>query len=248
MQSKSVVFPESIQKLKLLQLALCLLASLLAVELSVGIFSHSLALLADAGHVLGDMGAIALALLVVWISRQAGQGWIKYYRLEAIAAFINSISLLGVAGWTTWEAIIRLNSPNDGILGLPMLIAAIFGLVINSINAVYLHSCSHNDLNVRSAFLHLLADVIGSVGAICAAIAVTWLGWNWADGVVSIVVAGIVTFFALSLMIQSIKSWRGLNHFDKSVNCDCLLSQNQLNHDQILFPSLQESINRNLHT
>jgi len=243
MQYKSELHQESAQKLKLLQLALCLLSSLLAVELSVGIFSHSLALLADAEHVFADMGAIALALLVVWLSRQSFKEypWIKYYRLEAIAAFINGTSLLAVAGWTIREAIIRLNSPSDEILGLPMLVAGVFGLVINGINALFLHSCSHNDLNVRSAFLHLMADVIGSVGAIFAAIAVTWLGWNWADGAVSILVAVIVTFLAVTLIVQSLKNWNNdMNHLHNSLKiCNC-----QLSPDQILFPSLQESINR----
>lgn len=247
MQSKSELSQESAQKLKLLQLTLCLLGGLLAVELSVGIFSHSLALLADAEHVFADMGAIALALLVVWLSRQSFNEypWFKHYRLEAIAAFINGASLLAVAGWTIWEAVIRLNSPSNEILGLPMLVAAAFGLVINSINAVFLHNCSHNDLNVKSAFLHLLADVIGSIGAIFAAIAVTWLGWNWADGAVSIAVAVIVTFFALSLISQSLKNWHDdLHSLGNSPQiCNC-----QLSHDQILFPSLQESINRNTHS
>jgi cobalt-zinc-cadmium efflux system protein len=241
MQSKSELPHESAQKLKLLQLALCLLGSLLAVELSVGIFSHSLALLADAEHVFADMGAISIALLVIWLSGQSFKEypWIKYYRLEAIAAFINGTGLLAVAGWTIWEAIIRLNSASDQILGLPMLVAAGFGLIINSINALFLHSCSHNDLNVRAAFLHLLADVIGSIGAIFAAIAVTWLGWNWADGAVSILVAVIVTFFAITLIGQSLKNWNNNLH-NSLQTCNCPLS-----HDQTLFPSLQESINRN---
>ncbi|AFY75310.1 cation diffusion facilitator family transporter [Synechococcus sp. PCC 7502] len=236
------------QKLKLLQLALCLLASLLAVELSLGIFSHSLALLADAEHVCMDVGAIALSLLVVWLSRQSldGYSWFKQYRLEAIAALVNGISLLVVAGWTIWEAIIRLSSPSHEILGFPMLIAGTVGLIINSINAFYLHGCCHNDLNLKAAFLHFVADMLGSIGAILAAIAVSWLGWNWADGIISILISGAVTCMAISLIGQSMQSWLNLDGLDgknvlngKAEVCNC-----QLQAEQALFPSLQDSINK----
>lgn len=232
---------DSRQKIQLLQYSLGLLASLLVVELSVGVFSHSLALLADAQHVLFDMMAIALALLVVWRSRQPVDGW-QQKKLEAIAALVNGLSLLVVGGWTVWESVIRLQVDDHQILGLPMLTVAVLGLVVNGINVGYLHNCCGEDLSTKSALVHLWADLLGSVGAMAAAIAVTWLGWHWADGVVSIIVSGIVGFLAISLINQSWQKWQNplYSKTQCDENCRCL-------GEQILFPSLQESIDRQNH-
>jgi cobalt-zinc-cadmium efflux system protein len=113
--------------------------------------------------------------------------------------------LVAIAFWIGWEAIVRLQSPPVEILSLPMLATASVGLGVNTINIVLLHKDSHHDLNLRGAFLHVLADAASSVGVILAAIAVWTLHWLWADGVISLLVSGLIIISATSLIVQSLK-------------------------------------------
>ncbi|MBD2386352.1 cation transporter [Cylindrospermum sp. FACHB-282] len=242
------------QKLQVLWTALILLSIFFGVELSAGILSHSLSLLADAEHILSDVAALGLALVAIWLSRSISKGTIfGRYRLEVLAALVNGIGLACIAAWIVKEALVRLQSPSPEILGLPMLVTALLGLGVNSFNALYLHGCSHNDLNIRGVFLHILADLVSSVGTVLAAIAVIWLNWTWADGVISLVVAGLIALFAANLVIQSINSLRGkvANIGNGSCLCnlqaeDCSEQQAALRERQqaekLLFPSLQELI------
>ncbi|BAY18758.1 cation-efflux system membrane protein [Nostoc sp. HK-01] len=235
------------QKFQALWTALVLLSVFFCVELSVGIWSHSLSLLADAEHILTDVGALGLALIASWLSQSISKHNIfGRYRLDILAALVNGISLACIAGWIIKEALVRLQSPDIEILGLPMLTTALIGLGINSFNAFYLHGCSHQDLNIRGAFLHLVADVASSVGAVLAAIAVIWLNWTWADGVISLLVAALIAFFAAYLLIQSVKCLRGQITDITNAACMCNLpaeecgDRNQA--EKILFPSLEELI------
>lgn len=193
-------------KVRLLVTALVLICSFSLAELAVGLFSHSLALLADSGHLASDCFALILALFASWMAQRrrssnlaSGNHWV-----EVLAALINGVGLVAIALWIGWEAIVRLQSPPVEILSLPMLATASVGLGVNSINIFLLHKDSHHDLNLRGAFLHVLADAASSVGVILAAIAVWALNWLWADGVMTLFVSGLIILSAAPLIVQSI--------------------------------------------
>lgn len=170
-----------------------------------GLFSHSLALLADSGHLASDCFALILALLASWIAtrRKSNDFVLGTHRIEVLAALVNGLGLVAIALWIGWEAVERLQSPSVEILSLPMLATASVGLGVNSVNILLLHKDSHHDLNLRGAFLHVLADAASSVGVILAAIAVWALNWMWADGVISLLVSGLIIISATPLIVQS---------------------------------------------
>lgn len=246
--SSGSVSPKQVkQKVKTLWTALVLLSTFFCVELSAGIWSHSLSLLADAQHILSDVAALGLALLAIWLSNSMSKGTIfKRYRLEVLAALINGIGLACIAVWIVKEALVRLQSPDPEILGLPMLATALIGLAVNGINTFYLHGCSHHDLNLKGVFLHFLADLVSSVGAVLAAIAVIWLNWTWADGVISLAVALLIALFAAYLLIQSVNCLRGQVTDIANASCMCNLPadacSDRSSAEKLLFPSLQELI------
>lgn len=202
----SPIEPQGPEKSRLLWIALILIGSFSIAELVVGLASHSLALLAESGHMLSDTLALGLALLATWIARfpASEQAPFGYRRVEILAALTNGLGLVAVAVWIAWEAIARLQAPATEILSLPMLVTAIVALGVNSLNAFLLHDHSHHDLNLRGAFLHMVADAISSVGVIFAAVAVWLLGWNWADGAISLVVAAFIGVGAVPLIRQSL--------------------------------------------
>lgn len=193
-------------KIRSLWITLLLIGGFSVAEFSVGLLSHSLALVAESGHMLSDGLGLALALIATWIARfpASQQATFGYRRIEILAALANGIGLGLVALWIGWEAIERLHAASPEILSLPMLITAAIGLGINALSAFLLHADSHDDLNVRGAFLHMVADAFSSVGVILAALAVWTLGWNWADSVISVVVAGVVAAGVLPLIRQSL--------------------------------------------
>lgn len=194
------------KKARLLCMALGLIGGFSLVELAVSLSSHSLALLAEAGHMLSDVAALALALLATWIAGwpPSAQAPFGYRRVEILAALANGLGLVAIALWIGWEAVERLQHPDAEILGLPMLITAAVGLGVNLLNASLLHDHSHHDLNLKGAFLHMVSDAIGSLGVILAAIAVWLFGWTWADGAISLVVAALILAGAVPLIRQSL--------------------------------------------
>jgi cobalt-zinc-cadmium efflux system protein len=186
--------------------ALVLICTFALAELAVGRFSHSLALVADSGHMISDCLALVLALLATWIANKRSSSHDcapKNRRVEALAALINGTGLVAIALWIGWEAVERLQSPPVEILSLPMLATASVGFGVNSVNIVLLHKDSHHDLNLRGAFLHVLADAASSIGVILAAIAVWALNWLWADGAISLLVSGLIIISATPLIVQS---------------------------------------------
>lgn len=237
-----------IPKVRLLQTALVLLSSFFVAELIAAMTSHSLSLLADAGHVFSDVAALAITLTATWYSSRKRSKPVDCAiaqspipaRPEIIAALVNSISLVAIALWIAAESIARLQSPTPEVEGLPMLITAIAGLSINSINAFCLHSCCHGDLNLKSAFLHAVADIFSSVGVILAAIAVAWLHWNWADGLISLLVSASIILLTLPLLIESIQLLLGkVSEISATQQpCDC----QKISAEKLLFPSLEELI------
>lgn len=203
-------------KVRLLVTALILIFSFSLAELGVGLFSHSLALLADSGHLASDCFALILALLATWIAQRRGSSDVAVGngRVEVLAALVNGLGLVAIAFWIGWEAVERLQSPPVEILSLPMLATASVGFGVNSVNIFLLHKDSHSDLNLRGAFLHVLADAASSIGVILAAIAVWALHWLWADGVISLLVSGLIIISATPLIIQSFNAL-----FSKSPEC-----------------------------
>lgn len=198
------------RKIKLLWTALIAIASFAALEFGVGYWSHSLALQAESGHLLSDSFALALSLLAAWfVQRQAARGEnFARMRIEAIAAVLNGLGLVAIAVWIAIESVSRLQSPPTEILSLPMLVTAGVGLGDNGFNVFLLHDSSHQDLNVRGAFLHILADLISSIGVIVAAIAIWLMHWLWVDGAVGLFVSSLIFVSAIPLIIQSLNSIR----------------------------------------
>lgn len=233
---------------RLLLFTLGTLLFLFAGELGCGYWSHSLALMADASHVAVDACSIAMSLLAVWLShrRSRPSSPPSPDQIEIYAALINGCSLLILALGLGVEALHRLYQGDTEVLGMPMLWAALVGLLINIINALWLKSCAHHSLNLRSAFLHILADGVSSVGVVLGAICVAWLGWNWADGVITLLVSGMILAVTLPLLMEirgqlgQVRDHNSLALHLKSCNC----SNHPLKVDLsvILFPSLEDMI------
>ncbi|HBE17519.1 MAG TPA: cation transporter [Cyanobacteria bacterium UBA11149] len=195
-------------KIRLLITTLILIGSFAIAEFIVGKISHSLALVAESGHMASDCLGLILALLAAWIARRQNHNYIssENYPIELTTALLNGVVLVVVALWIGGEAIARLESPHIEILSLPMLAIATVGLGVNSINIWLLHKDSHDDLNIRGAFLHIVADTASSIGVILGAIAVWQLHWIWADAVVSLFVATLIIISAIPLIMESIKA------------------------------------------
>jgi len=188
-----------------LRAALVITAIFLVAEVVGGVLSNSLALLADAGHMLTDVAALGLSLFVAWFSRQPGtpQKTFGYLRWEILAAFLNGTTLLVISAWIAWEAMLRLRSPEPVAGGL-MLAVAGGGLAVNLVAAWLLRPTSNVSLNVRGAYLHVLSDLLGSVGTVTAALLMTFAGWTRADPIVSLITVVLIVRGAWSLVRESV--------------------------------------------
>ncbi len=175
------------------------------VEAIGGWYSNSLALLADAGHMLTDVAALSLTLAAVWFaSRPATSNkTYGYYRLEILAAFVNGIALVLISFWVIYEAYERWNSSPE-IKGFELTLIAVGGLVVNLIAAYLLHGDHEHDLNMRGAWLHVMGDALGSVAAIIAGVLIIAFGWIWADAVTSVLISLIIIFSAWNLIRESV--------------------------------------------
>lgn len=187
-----------------LSLIFGLTALFMVVEAVGGWLSGSLALLADAGHMLTDVGALGLTLLTAWIARRPADGTktYGYLRWEILAALINGAVLLGLSAWVVVEAISRFRQPAE-IRGGLFLAVAVAGLVVNGISIALLHGSHAGHLNTRGAYLHILSDLLGSVGAVIAAVLVLTTGWTLADPIVSVALALLILRGAWRLVRES---------------------------------------------
>jgi cobalt-zinc-cadmium efflux system protein len=188
-----------------LRIALVLTGLLLIVEVVGGLLSNSIALLADAGHMMTDVAALGLALFVAWFSRQPAnpQKTYGYLRWEILAAFVNGSTLLLISAWILWEAVIRLRAP-EAVSGGLMLVVAVSGLVVNVIAARVLAKGSSHNLNARGAYLHVLGDLLASVGTVAAAVAIRYTGWLLADPIASILTTVLIMRGAWQLVRESV--------------------------------------------
>ncbi|HYC52694.1 MAG TPA: cation diffusion facilitator family transporter [Gemmatimonadaceae bacterium] len=193
------------QSTRALKLALGLTASVLVAEVIGGWLSNSLALLADAGHVLTDAAALALSLFVAWFSRQpvTPQKTYGYLRWEILAAFINGATLLAISIWIVIEALLRLRAP-EPVGGTLMLVIAALGLVANVAAAYVLHPLHKSSLNVHGAYLHVLGDLLASVATIVAAAMIAFTGWLPADPIASLLTTALIVRGAWRLVRESV--------------------------------------------
>ncbi len=194
------------EKFRVLAIALVMVAIFSAVELRVSHHSHSLSLVADAGHMVADVFAIAMSLLAAWIARwpTSPEAPFGYRRVEILAALVNGTGLLLIAGWIGQEAIAQLQAPPTEILTRPMALTALGGLGVHGINAVLLHQHTDDDLNLRGAFLHTVADALSCLGVLLVAAAVHWFGWQWMDSGVSLAISLLILAGAIPLIRQSL--------------------------------------------
>lgn len=205
------------QPIKLLWIVLGMRSGLFLAELVVGLWVHSLSLLAVAGHMMVDVLAIAVALVVAELSRHLpNKTNINPIHLEAWAALVNSLILLGIAAFIAWEAIKQISEPQVSA-GLPILIMAVLGFVVKGVNAVLLYEESHHSLNIRGVFLHAIADAVNSISLLFVSLAVLLLNWFWADAIASIFVILLIIVNALLLLQDSIKILRTKSSCGKPV-------------------------------
>ncbi|ODT02891.1 MAG: hypothetical protein ABS52_11465 [Gemmatimonadetes bacterium SCN 70-22] len=188
-----------------LRWALALTATFLVAEVVGGILANSLALLADAGHMLTDVAALALSLFVAWFSRQPAvpEKTYGYLRWEILAAFLNGAALLVVSGFIIFEAFGRLRAPEPVATGL-MLSVATGGLLVNAACAWILHPLHAHSLNARGAYLHVLGDLLGSIGTVAAGATIRFTGWQAADPIASILVTLLIVRSSWHLVRESV--------------------------------------------
>jgi cobalt-zinc-cadmium efflux system protein len=187
-----------------LLIAVVLTAAMMLAEVVGGWWSGSLALLADAGHMLVDCAALMLALFAARMARRPADArrTYGYGRMEVLAGFVNALTQFVLVGFIAYEAIERLFKPVEILSGV-MLGVATLGLLVNLIVLRNLHGHSHDDVNLGAASLHVLGDLLGSVGAMVAALLVRWMNWNWADPLLSLLVSLLILRSAWSLLQRS---------------------------------------------
>ncbi|MBA2428531.1 MAG: cation transporter [Thermoleophilaceae bacterium] len=189
-----------------LGVVLVLVAAFAVVEVVGGLFTGSLALLADAGHMLSDAMALGLALLALALARRPATPKRSFglQRAEILAALANGVTLVAIALWIFIEAFGRLAEPSP-ILAGPMLAVAFAGLVVNAVGAAVLARGGDRSLNVSAALRHVMADMLGSVGAIAAAIIVLTTGWGYADPLVSVLIGLLVLASSYGILRDSLR-------------------------------------------
>ncbi len=188
-----------------LRVVLGITAGFMVVEFVAGWIANSLALIADAGHMLTDAGAVGLALFAAWIAQRPAtpERTFGYLRLEILAALINGAVLFLLAGWIVWDAARRVASPPVVDPWVLFGVASV-GLVVNIVAALLLHRGHRHSLNMRGAYLHVLGDLLGSVGAMSAGVVILVSGWYVADAIISIGIALLVLVGAWRLMRESV--------------------------------------------
>ena len=188
-----------------LTLALLLAAVYMLAEVAGGLLSNSLALLADAGHMLTDVAALGLALFAIWAAQRPAtpQRTYGYHRMEILAALVNGATLVAIAILIFAEAFRRWSSP-PAVRGGLMLAVACGGLAVNLASLWILRGGRNESLNVRGAWLHTLTDTLGSVQAIGAGVLISAFGWNWADPLASVLIGVLVIVSSWGLLRESV--------------------------------------------
>jgi cobalt-zinc-cadmium efflux system protein len=184
---------------------LTLTGAFLVVEVGAAFWTGSLALAADAGHMLTDVGGLALALFAMWIAGRppTPAKTFGYYRAEILAALVNAVVLMVVAAFILVEAYQRVLAPRE-LAGPAMLTVALLGLGVNLAGALLLHRTAGASLSVRAAYLEVLADALSSLGVVLAALVVTFTGWTMVDPLVSAAIALFIVPRTWRLLAQAV--------------------------------------------
>lgn len=195
----------SLRSARALRLALLLTMVMTVVECVVGWLSNSLALIADAGHMLTDVAALSLSLFAAWYAARPAtlEKTYGYARTEILAALANGLALSLIVVWIYFRALQRLKHPLF-IPSVPMMTTAAAGLAVNLTCAYLLKNQRHENLNVQGAWLNVVSDAVGSVGVIIAGLAIYWFGWVSADAIASMAIGFLIAVNSWNLVRQSV--------------------------------------------
>jgi cobalt-zinc-cadmium efflux system protein len=184
--------------------AVALTVAFVVVEAVSGWFAHSLALLSDAGHNLADAAALGFSWYALWIARKPSHHGMTfgYHRVGVFAALANAVSLLAIAVLIGWEAIERIRTPEIATASVMIGVAAA-AIVVNLLIGLWLHKGSKDDLNIRSAYLHMLGDAVSAFGVVIAGILVATMRAPLADPVVSLLIAGLILYSSFGVLRES---------------------------------------------
>lgn len=187
-----------------LLLALCVISVFMVVEFVGGVLSGSLALIADASHMMTDAVALGLAASAQWLSRRPADGSLHfgYRRIQVLAAFVNGIALVILMLWIIGEAVQRFFDP-VAIAWEPMLVIAVLGLIANVVAFKLLHGSAATNINVRGAMLHVVGDLLGSIAAVVAALVIAFTQWTRIDPLLSVAVAVLIGYSAYKLLRET---------------------------------------------
>ncbi len=185
-------------------IGLCLTGGFMIAEVLGGYLSGSLALIADAGHMLTDTVALFLAWLGFRLGRRPADARrsFGYSRLEVLAGLINALALFALVGWIAYEAVPRFFQPEEVLAG-PMLVVAVLGLLVNIAVFRILSRADHDHVNIKGALLHVVGDLLGSVGAIAAALVIWLTGWMPIDPILSVLVSLLILRSAWALLMRT---------------------------------------------
>lgn len=188
-----------------LMIAACLSATYMAAEAIGGWWSHSLSLLADAGHMFSDTAALGLSLFAAWIATQppTSQRTFGYHRAEILTAMVNAATLIAIAVLILFEAWERWHEPRTVRTGI-MLVIAVGGLAVNLAMLGVLHAGRHQNLNIRGAWLHVVGDLLGSIAVIAAAIGLRIWNRAWVDPAASVVISLLILYSSWSLLRETV--------------------------------------------
>jgi len=190
---------------KALLAAFALTAGFMLVEIAGGLWTRSISLVSDGAHMLTDSAALGLGFFAVVMAQKRGSATktFGYQRVEVLAALANGLALWLISGFIIREAFERFFQPREVMQG-PMLVIAVIGLIINIICAKILHGGHKHNINMRGAFLHVLGDLLGSVGVIAAGLVIAFTGWTYADPLASLFIVGLILFNSFNLVRDAV--------------------------------------------
>lgn len=189
-----------------LMLSIGLTGVMMVVEVVAGILTNSLALISDAGHMLTHFFALAVSLGAIYLAARPTGRHLSFglYRTEVLAALFNGVTLLLITAYIFWEGYQRILAP-EPVKSQQMLVVAVIGLLVNLVCAWILSRVSSEDLNLRSAFIHMIGDTVSSVGIVAGAIIIMLTGWNIVDPILSILIAAVILVWAVGLLRDSVR-------------------------------------------